>query len=481
MGPASPQFVRVHDAAPGHDCEVLREQDILAPILQESQRLPALHSFGYCDENVRFGRRRTPLHLACELLCTEMMLLLLGHSASPQTCDQDGANFTRHHCRAAAGLEEKSGSEEAAPGKSGIVREMSQLQDAGVADRRPRHVDRQPKAQSGSCSMRRNARTWCQTPASMTVRVKPAVARALQFKRGLRLKRPNQQENQGPPGKSYSSSRGHEDASKSVIPWNPILVIQRKEMAAFFKLFDDDLIQDFLWMDCCCKITDKYLLAMTFVYFKRARFSPSEQTRMNFFIALYLANTMEEDEEESKYEIFPWALGKGWRKQFPGFLRQRDLLWARIEYRAAVSRRCCEEVMAIVPSHFVWQRERAEHHSGAQRQYRDRGEPQIPRGPSASPVTCFLCAREGPCINMGLPSSSSHSTSCSLSCCSSSSSSPLPFALCLTLEVSPPRNRVPEQCQKKGGAHKFGSCSGSTMRMCSGSDQDSSLDWIREE
>uniref|UniRef100_W5LWX4 Speedy/RINGO cell cycle regulator family member A n=2 Tax=Lepisosteus oculatus TaxID=7918 RepID=W5LWX4_LEPOC len=57
-------------------------------------------------------------------------------------------------------------------------------------------------------------------------------------------------------------------------------------MAAFFRLFDDDLVQDFLWMDSCCKITDKYLLAMTFVYFKRACFRISEHTRMNFFIAL---------------------------------------------------------------------------------------------------------------------------------------------------------------------------------------------------
>lgn len=124
--------------------------------------------------------------------------------------------------------------------------------------------------------------------------------------------------------------------------------------------------------------------------------------------------------------IFPWALGKDWHCQVADFLRQRDKLWARMGFRAAVSCQCCEEVrpcwrsgvlgkeagpptciyhslcscqiMAREPSHWAWTRERRPHHGRAQRSC-PKAQVPLPRGPGLSPPYCSLC---------GLPPLCSH-------------------------------------------------------------------------
>jgi len=201
---------------------------------------------------------------------------------------------------------------------------------------------------------------------------------------------------------SISSSTS---CSRRSPPKKPKFVVTSEEMNEYFDLLHQTEIQDFLQRDVCNLISDKYALAMVFTYFKRAKFNLQEYTKDHFYLALYLASDIEEDIDEYKYEIFPWALGTGWRSQFSSFLRRRDALLRRIGYRAIVSRKCCEEVMSFKSDHYAWKRERAEDHGGATRAYLinrskrfllsksnlEDDELNLPRLPEESPRPCPLC------------------------------------------------------------------------------------------
>lgn len=97
--------------------------------------------------------------------------------------------------------------------------------------------------------------------------------------------------------------------------------------------------------------------------------------------------------------------------------------------------------MAIVPTHFVWQRERSEHHSGAQRQYSETDHTRIPRGPLASPVSCALCKRDSR-LDQG---SSSFAPFRGSSEQTPNHVFPQPFTSPLSLEVTPPRAAASRQ------------------------------------
>ena len=175
-------------------------------------------------------------------------------------------------------------------------------------------------------------------------------------------------------------SNSEEECEQSQLRNNPL--------TAFFALIAEENIKDFLSMDSCAKLADKYLLAMVYVYFRRALLPLKQYNRMNFFAALFLAHVMEEEDQEM-HELFFWALGESWVTRLPVLVAHRDDLWHQMGFRALVSRRTCEEVISMAPSHEIWQRARLPYHGGALRCYM---KPASPGYDCSFPCTyCKIC------------------------------------------------------------------------------------------
>lgn len=68
----------------------------------------------------------------------------------------------------------------------------------------------------------------------------------------------------------------------------------------------------------------------------------------NLITARYLAVEMEEDDDNIKRDLLPWALGRPWSIQYRDFLDERYALWRTIHYRAAVSCTTCHEVSLLI-------------------------------------------------------------------------------------------------------------------------------------
>ena len=62
----------------------------------------------------------------------------------------------------------------------------------------------------------------------------------------------------------------------------------------------------------------------------------------------YIANQMEEEEEENRYNILQWALGDNWKSKMSNFMHKKDKLFERMDYRGIVNKNCCECVSLYV-------------------------------------------------------------------------------------------------------------------------------------
>ena len=168
-----------------------------------------------------------------------------------------------------------------------------------------------------------------------------------------------------------------------------LMVVRGQELRRFLSLLDSPHIARMLARDRCHTMADRFLLATVFIYFKRAELGEEEYTDRNFWLALYLAHDQEEDDDKTKWELLPWAVGSQWQPIYWTMMREKEELWQRMGLRSLVSRRQCDQVMALSASAAVWARTRSPSHGGAVRDY--SGKQFMPRGPELATPVCTRC------------------------------------------------------------------------------------------
>ncbi|MBZ3885404.1 Speedy protein E4, partial [Sciurus carolinensis] len=132
-----------------------------------------------------------------------------------------------------------------------------------------------------------------------------------------------------------------------------------EDQEAFYRLLEDPVIQSFLEADIFLKVSDKYLLSMVVEYFGRVGLPGHLYNRVHFFLALYIASDMEEDNPTPKRSIFQFLLGKEhWPDLYKEFLKLKVEFFHAMGHRAWVTPELCEEIQAQKPHHWVWSRVR---------------------------------------------------------------------------------------------------------------------------
>nr|KAF6329342.1 hypothetical protein mPipKuh1_016546 [Pipistrellus kuhlii] len=132
-----------------------------------------------------------------------------------------------------------------------------------------------------------------------------------------------------------------------------------EDQEAFYRLLEDPVIQSFLEADIFLKVSDKYLLSMVVEYFGRVGLPGHLYNKIHFFLALYIASDMEEDNPTYKRSIFQFLLGREhWQELYKEFLRLKVEFFRAMGHQALVTRELCEEIQDQNPYHWVWSRVR---------------------------------------------------------------------------------------------------------------------------
>ena len=155
--------------------------------------------------------------------------------------------------------------------------------------------------------------------------------------------------------------------------------VSQRQVDAFFEIFQDSYVQDFLRCDSCFLLSDKFLNAAVISILVRSRIDPDHYRSM-YFIVLYLVNEILE-ESHHKYHILQWVRDD---PATPGFVFENvdtttvekvvrrivkirfDFIKDLLNYRVLTSMTTLQAYMRVLPSHFIWQRERCESHRGKQ-------------------------------------------------------------------------------------------------------------------
>ncbi|XP_059512039.1 speedy protein E4-like [Myotis daubentonii] len=126
---------------------------------------------------------------------------------------------------------------------------------------------------------------------------------------------------------------------------------------AFTRLLEDPVIQRFLAWDSDLRVSDKYLLAMVVAYLGRAGLFSWQYQRVHFFLALYLASDMEEDNHAPKQAILSFIYGRRCSGR-PLFHKLLFQFFRSMGRRARVTREEYEQIQAFHPQLWVWGRDR---------------------------------------------------------------------------------------------------------------------------